>query len=278
MRILVTNDDGIDATGLHVLTRAVCAIDGAHEVIVAAPDREYSGSGASLGALHLIQPEVHRIRTTDLPTPEVWAVNGPPGLCVMFARLGAFGPPFDLVVSGINPGANVGRAIYHSGTVGATLTARNGNVSGVAISQSVSGFGVEGQGWDDAIADQHWETAATIGATVIRALLADLPVDPVVVNVNVPDLPLEDVAGWRTAQVGQIPPRAVATARLEPIAGHAEAYRVGMDWGEKVELDPATDGGTVEEGVVAISYLSRMVHEERPDVKAPQAALDELLG
>ena len=60
-----------------------------------------------------------------------WSVSGPPALCVMFSRLGAFGAPFDLVVSGINPGANVGRSVYHSGTIGACLTARTGtsNVS-----------------------------------------------------------------------------------------------------------------------------------------------------
>ena len=86
-------------------------------------------------------------------------MSGPPALCVMFARLGAFGEPFDLVVSGINPGANVGRAVYHSGTVGAALTARNGNISGVAISQAVTGFGVEGQGWDEMLIGQKWETA-----------------------------------------------------------------------------------------------------------------------
>ena len=105
---------------------------------------------------------------------EAWAVNGPPGLCVMFARLGAFGP-IDLVVSGINPGANVGRAVYHSGTVGAALTARNGNVSGVAVSQAVAGFGVEGQGWDEMIADQHWDTAAYVGSIVVGAVLSSLP-------------------------------------------------------------------------------------------------------
>ncbi len=278
MRILVTNDDGVDAIGLHVLTRAICGIAGDHEVIVVAPDREYSGSGASLGALHLIRPEVHRVHLADCPADEVWSVAGPPGLCIMFSRLGAFGPPFDLVVSGINPGANVGRAVYHSGTVGAALTARNGNVSGVAVSQSVTGFGVEGQGWDEAIAEQHWDSAATVGVTVVEALLADLPLRPVVVNVNVPDLPLEQISGWRHAEVGQVPPRAVARASLEPIPGHTEAYEVRMEWGEKLELDPTTDGGAVEAGMVAVSYLSRMVHEDRPDLKAPQTALDDLLG
>ena len=123
-----------------------------------APDDEYSGASAALGALHRIQPEVHQVRLDGLA--EAWAVTGPPALCVMFARLGAFGPPFDLVVAGINPGINVGRSVYHSGTVGAALTARAGGISGVAVSQAVRGFGVEGQGWDEMLTGQVWDGAA----------------------------------------------------------------------------------------------------------------------
>jgi 5'-nucleotidase len=113
MRILVTNDDGIDSVGLHVLARAMRPFG---EVVIAAPDQEYSGAGAAIGALHIIQPEVHKRQVEGIDT--AWAISGPPALCVFFARLGVFGDPFDLVVSGINPGANVGRSVYHSGTVG----------------------------------------------------------------------------------------------------------------------------------------------------------------
>ena len=155
---------------------------------------------------------------------EAWAVNGPPGLCVMFARLGVFGP-IDLVVAGINPGANVGRAIYHSGTVGAALTARNGGISGVAVSQAVAGFGVEGQGWDEMIADQRWDTAAVVAGEVVAAVLAAPLDEPVVVNVNVPNLPLDEIAGWRHATVGLLPPRTVATGHLDPIAGEGGRLR-----------------------------------------------------
>src|SRR5215211_4115415 len=124
---MVTNDDGMGCEGLRVLARVM----GRHgDVVVVAPDSEYSGSSASIGALNRIQPEVVRV---DLPgVDEAWALSAAPALCVTFARLGAFGPPPDLVVSGINPGANVGRAIYHSGTVGAAVTARNGGINAVA--------------------------------------------------------------------------------------------------------------------------------------------------
>jgi 5'-nucleotidase len=277
MRILLTNDDGIDSIGLHVLGRALCAMPGDHEVVVVAPDREYSGAGASLGALHLIRPEVRTARIDGWHGSDVWAVSGPPALCVMFARLGAFGAPFDLVVSGINPGANVGRAVYHSGTVGAALTARNGNVSGVAVSQSVSGFAVEGQGWDETIRDQHWESAAAVGCAVVQGLLDDLPEQAVVVNVNVPDVPLDEISEWRFADVGRLPPQTMATATLEPISGHDGAFDVKMAWGDPNVLDPATDGGTVGAGIVSITYLSRLVHEPRDEIDGPARELDALL-
>ena len=113
MRIFVTNDDGIDSLGLHILARAMLPFG---EVVVGAPDTEYSGASSSFGALHLIRPELQIANIEGID--EAWSITGPPALCVMFARLGAFGEPFDLVVSGINPGANVGRSVYHSGTGG----------------------------------------------------------------------------------------------------------------------------------------------------------------
>ena len=278
MRILVTNDDGIDSIGLHVLARAICDLEGDHEVIVIAPDQEYSGAGAAIGALHLIHPEVRRADIDDCPADAIWKVSGPPALCVFFARLGAFGGPFDLVVSGINPGANVGRSVYHSGTVGAALTGRNGHISGIAVSQAVTGFGVEGQGWDDAIQSQHWESAATVAATVAQSLLDDMPIEPVVVNINVPDAPIEELGTWKFARVGDRPPRSMATATLRPIPGHRDAFTVEMGWGEAEELAPDTDGGIIERNDVAITYLTRLQHENRNDLGSIPKALDSLLG
>jgi 5'-nucleotidase len=277
MRILVTNDDGIDSEGLHVLARAICAIPGGHDVVVAAPDREFSGAGAALGALHLLEPEIVRRSIPDCDA-ETWTLNGPPALCVMFARLGAFGAePFDFIVSGINPGANVGRAVYHSGTVGATLTGRNGHVSGLAVSQAVSVMGVEGQAWEEMIEGIHWETAAELAATMTQALIEDLPTEPVVVNLNVPDLPIDEIRGWRHGVVGVQPPRSVSAVELTPIEGRDGSFKVAMSWGEKLDLDPVTDGGLVEEGYVSVSYLTRLEHHVRPDAAHADKALDALL-
>jgi 5'-nucleotidase len=273
MRILVTNDDGIDSVGLHVLARAMVRHG---DVVVGAPDREYSGAGAALGALHLIQPEVRHANIEGVET--AWAVNGPPGLCVMFSRLGVFGPPFDLVVAGINPGANVGRAVYHSGTVGACLTARNGGVSGVAVSQAVTGFGIEGQGWDDMIKDQKWEAAAEVADVVVGGLIASPPDKPVVVNVNVPNMPVAEMQGWRHSDIGTVPPRSMAGATLVPMTGHDGAYTVQMNWGEALELPVDTDGGAVEAGYVSVTCLSRIKHEPRDDLAGAWGALDGALG
>ena len=249
MRILVTNDDGIDSVGLHVLARAMRPYG---DVVVIAPDAEYSGASAAFGALHTIQPEVCRRQLDGID--ETWAVTGPPALCVMFARLGAFGPPFDLIVSGINPGANVGRSVYHSGTVGATLTGRNGGVSGVAVSQSVREL-----------------------ENVVERLVAELPTEPVVVNLNVPNVALDEIKGWRRTVVGTLPPRAMAAAVLEPKEGHDGTFHVRMGWGDPVALPSETDGGAVELDEVSITFLGRLMEDESstalPVVEAGLASL-----
>ncbi len=272
MRILVTNDDGIDSTGLHVLARHLRPLG---EVVIVAPDREYSGFGAALGTLHTMAPEVHR-ETID-GIDEAWSVGAPPAMCVFFARLGVFGH-VDLVVSGINPGINVGRAIYHSGTVGAVLTARNGGMSGIAVSQSVIGFGVEGQAWDEMLVGQQWESAAQVAASAAAGLLADLPEDPVVVNLNVPNVPVDEIAGWRHAEIGHAPPRSIASATLVPREGYHDSFEVEMAWGDAQALDPVTDGGTVEAGAVSVTYISRFQPESRQDLGAVEKHLSALVG
>ena len=265
MRILVTNDDGIDSDGLRHLALAVRDLG---DVTVVAPDAEYSGASAALGTLHQIHPEVHRASMEGLS--EVWAVSGPPALCVMFARLGAFGPPFDLVVSGINPGVNVGRSVYHSGTVGAAITARAGGISGIAVSQAVHGYGVEGQGWDEMLSDQCWEGAAEVAGAVAAALVAEPSPAPVAVNVNVPNKAVSSMAGWQRTTVGRVPPRVISDALLEPKVGHPGTFRVAMKWGDAVSLPEGTDGGAVERDLVSVTLLGSLtdrarLREEDPD-------------
>jgi 5'-nucleotidase len=182
---------------------------------------------------------------------------------VMFARLGAFGDPFDLVVSGINPGANVGRSVYHSGTIGAALTGRNAGWTSVAVSQAVHEGGVEGQGWDALLEHQEWSSAATVAGIVVHALVDDLPDRPQCLNVNVPNVSFDEIKGWRRTTVGVLPARAMRVAGLEPKHGHEGTFTVEMDWGEAVELPIETDGGAVQAGYVSVTWLNRL-HETDP--------------
>ena len=273
MRILVTNDDGIESVGLHVLARAMREFG---DVVIAAPDQEYSGASAAIGALHIMRPEVHRRNVDGID--EAWAISGAPALCVFLSRFGLFGEPFDLVVSGINPGVNVGRSVYHSGTVGAAVTARNAGITGVAVSQAVTGFGVEGQGWDDAVKGQLWGTAATVAASVVRGWSANRTEEPLVINVNVPNTPLDQIKGWRRTSVGMQVPRAVVNANLVPKEGYENSYTVDLSYGDPVPLPDHTDGGAVEAGYVAVTYVSRYDDVEHHGTDEIHGELTGLVG
>lgn len=272
VRILVTNDDGVLAPGILPLAQAMT--EHGH-VTVVAPDSEYSGAGAAIGAIWERVPHVTRHRLDGVP--EAWAVNGPPALAVMYARLGAFGDPFDLVVSGINPGANVGRSVYHSGTVGACLSGRNGGWSGIAVSQAAVGWGVEGQAWAEVVALQKWHTAATVASEFVRGFLRQPPDDVVIANINVPNLELADIHGWAVTDVGEPPPRAMSQATLVPRTDQPDEFDVDIAWGDPVDLPDHTDGGTIERGKVSVSYLTRLEAEKRGDLGSAEAALDQLL-
>lgn len=267
MRILVTNDDGIDSEGLHVLARAVA---GHGEVTVVAPDREYSGASGSLGVLNEIRPEVHRRHVEGVQ--DAWAVSGPPALCVLFAGLGVFGRPFDMVVAGINPGVNVGRSIYHSGTVGAALTARSRGVPAVAVSQAVEGYGIEGQGWDDMLKGMHWESAAAVTSAVVGAITGHAVPAPMLVNLNVPNLPLDEIEGWQRTSIGRVPPRVIAEARLDPVEGRSGTFKVVMEWGDAVSLPEETDGGAVERNRVSLTLVSHLTDVDTPHDRSVEEA------
>lgn len=272
MRILVTNDDGIDSEGLGWLARAMAEHG---EVTVVAPDREYSGASVSLGVLGEMRPEVRRTRLDG--AADAWAVGGPPALCVLLACLGVFECSFDLVVSGINPGVNVGRSVYHSGTVGAALTARARGLPAVAVSQAVEGFGVEGQGWDEMLKGLRWESAAEVASTVVGALAGSPVPAPLLVNLNVPNQPLDAIAGWERTTIGRVPPRVIADARLDPMEGHSGTYKVVMEWGDAVSLPEGTDGGAIERNRVSLTMVGHLSDVDTPhDTTAEQAAYPAL--
>jgi 5'-nucleotidase len=269
MRILVTNDDGIDSVGLHVLARALQHLG---TVTVVAPDREYSGAGAALGALHILRPDIHRVHVDGVET--AWSVAGPPALCTRFAIQGAFGDGFDLVVAGINPGANTSiRTPYHSGTIGAVLTGRNHGISGVAVSQDVTVGAIEGQAWDEMLLGQRWDTAAHAATELVGRLIAHLPAEPFALNVNVPNVEVNDLRGYRTTRFAPTASRPMVGARLEPIPGHHEAFHAEPLWDERITFPDDTDSGAVDAGWVSLTWMGRIL-----EVPSPTGSLDDLLG
>lgn len=257
MRILVTNDDGIDSLGLHALANAMRPFG---EVTVVAPATEYSGAGASLGTLTFDEPiaRPHTIEALDGLT--TWSITGPPALCVMYAQLGSFGDPFDLVVSGINPGQNVGWSVYHSGTVGAALTGRNRGASGLAMSIGFNGKDVEGQTWSQIVDGMLWDTGATVAANIVEGMLANPSSSPVVINCNVPNKPIGELSGWDVATVGSEPPRKLVRGSL--IEGDpdelGDVFHLSMDWGAAGEADRGTDAWLVRNNTVAVSWLGHL--------------------
>ncbi|HUF96949.1 MAG TPA: 5'/3'-nucleotidase SurE [Ilumatobacter sp.] len=275
MRILVTNDDGIDTPGIGALAAAVAELG---EVVVIAPNREFSGASAAIGAIYRGAPTVERREFAG--GLEAWAVDGPPALGVFYASNGVFGEPFDLVVSGINPGANTGRSVYYSGTVGACVAARNAGWSGVAVSQHVSYGSIEGQAFEDLLVNQKWHVAAEVGAVFVAALLADLPTIPVIANINVPNLELDEIVGWDLTEVADVAFGSTQSGGLEPIDGMPGHFDVKLSWERQATEPPvSTDVGAVNNAIVAVSYLSPVTHQVgRTDLESAETALSKLVS
>ncbi|MFZ3394500.1 MULTISPECIES: 5'/3'-nucleotidase SurE [unclassified Rhodococcus (in: high G+C Gram-positive bacteria)] len=188
MKALIVNDDGIDSPGLAALARV--AVAAGLDVQVAAPHIERSGASAALSALEDDgKLKVSRRSMPELPDVDVLAVHASPALITFVASYGAFGDTPDLVLSGINLGPNTGRAILHSGTVGAALTAAAHGARAVALSLNASD-------------PSSWETAEYIAERAVRwSMEHGEPGE--VLNVNIPDVPVEELHGLREAQLAE---------------------------------------------------------------------------
>jgi 5'-nucleotidase len=185
--VIVTNDDGIGSEGLWHL--AAAAAQAGFDVVVAAPLAEASGTGSAIKAVQVdgrIAMQRH-----ELPEPAAgipaFAIDATPAFIVFAAVRGAFGPEPRYVLSGINRGPNTGRAVLHSGTVAAAMTASGYGLASAAFSLDV--------GEDSGAAE--WATAARVASEVIP-VLADVPAGAVL-NVNVPNLAPGRLAGIRAA-------------------------------------------------------------------------------
>jgi 5'-nucleotidase len=219
--VLVTNDDGILSAGLTVLAEA--ALAAGHDVAVVAPDHQYSGSSA---ALMSHEEDGHLVFVDERPPgldPSVRAigVKAAPGLIGFVASSGAFGFTPDLVLSGINIGANTGRAVLHSGTVGAALSASTHGVRSMAVSIASA-------------EPQHWETARAVVDRALEWLTAN-DIGDRVLNVNVPDTPLEKLRGIRPATLASF--GAVQAVVKEEGAGFVDLTYTKVEPGEEPDTD-----------------------------------------
>jgi 5'-nucleotidase len=176
MRILITNDDGIDSPGLHAL---VDALSGQHELIVVAPDGNRSGVSHAITTRHAVTIE-HR---HDLAVT-AYACSGTPADCVFLACEELFPVRPQLVVSGINHGPNLADDVNYSGTVAAAIEGSLLGVPSIAVSLGVDP--------DDLAADRYWAAAATVTRDVVERAKNHLRDPAIYWNLNVPNIPLAD--------------------------------------------------------------------------------------
>lgn len=230
MRVLLTNDDGVASAGLLALLDALR--DAGHDVLVVAPDRDHSGCGGAIGPLHLSGKILFERVTTSDGHPMI-AVDGPPALCVTAACLGGFGPPPDVVVSGVNPGANTGRAVLHSGTVGAALTAVNLGRAAVAVSIQSGGA-------------LYWRTACDVATSLVPWLGRQKA--PAALNVNVPNRPGHEVRGVYAGLLAEV--GIVQAAVAETDDGVLE-----LTLPADLPAQPGTDTALVRDGCVSVTPL-----------------------
>lgn len=250
MRICVTNDDGIDGSGIAIMASRLVEVG--HEVTIVCPDRDMSGVGTSTGGdlrssggVLVVETAVNGVRA--------FAVDGPPSLCTLLALRGLIGDRPDFVVSGINAGPNLGVSTLHSGTVAAAITATNFGVPSLAVSL-VLGPGVR---------EGHFETAASVACAVID--IARSRPDGIVrmANLNVPDVALNHLRGILATELDPSPGfRSRGIESQE--AGHA--HRVKFLY-EMLDHEPsvASDVGAVRAGYASLGWLRGVDNAPRPE-------------
>ncbi|MDH3266242.1 MAG: 5'/3'-nucleotidase SurE [Gammaproteobacteria bacterium] len=241
MKILVSNDDGYLATGINVLTDALSAIA---DVVVVAPDRNRS---AASNSLTLNDP----LRVSKVGKNR-YKVNGTPSDCVHLALTGFLDEEPDLVVSGINHGANLGDDVIYSGTVAAATEGRFLGLPTIAVSL---------------VGDKlkHFDTAARIATELVLRLERDPLPSEFIFNVNVPDRPYDELTGIRVARLG-------FRHKSEPIVKSKDPHGRTIYWvgpaGTGQDAGEGTDFHALSEGAAAITPLKVDLtrHEALPQV------------
>jgi len=228
MKILISNDDGYLATGINALTDA---LEQVADVVVVAPDRNRSAASSSLT---LDRP----LRVTKVGENR-YSVDGTPSDCVHLALTGFLDDEPDLVVSGINHGANLGDDVIYSGTVAAALEGRFLGLPTMAVSL----VGRE---------QQHFTTAARVAAELVQKIERGSLASNMVLNVNVPDRPYKDLQGLHATRLG-------FRHKAEQILEDQDPYGRPIYWvgpaGRGQDAGEGTDFYAIEQGGVAITPL-----------------------
>ncbi|MEJ8567408.1 5'/3'-nucleotidase SurE [Elongatibacter sediminis] len=229
MQFLISNDDGITAPGIQVLSDWMRDLGA---VTIVAPDQNRSGASNSLT---LDSPV--RIREVG---DRMYRVSGTPTDCVHIALTGLLEQDPDMVVSGINAGANLGDDVIYSGTVAAAMEGRFLGLPAIAVSLVFNEK------------PAYYETAGRAVARVVERLRSDpLPADTIL-NINVPDLPWEDIKGFEVTRLGHRH-RAEPTVRMMDPRGNP-MYWIGPAGAEQ-DAGPGTDFDAVRRGYVSITPI-----------------------
>ena len=216
MRILLSNDDGIHAPGIQTLAKALREFA---EVQIVAPDRNRSGASNSLTL-------ESSLRTFTFDNGDIAVQMGTPTDCVYLGVNALMRPRPDIVVSGIN-----------AGTVAAAMEGRHLGFPALAV--SLNGY-------------QHYDTAAAVTCSILRALSREPLRTGRILNINVPDLPLEQIKGIRVTRCGSRHPSDQVIPQKDPRGN--TLYWIGPP-GEKYDAGPDTDFAAVDEGYVSVTPL-----------------------
>ena len=234
--ILVTNDDSVSAPGLLALVQEIHPLG---KVSVLAPDRNWSGGGHVKTLDRALR--VKEVRLAD--GTQAFASDGAPSDCVALATLGYFKEPIDIVISGINAGANLGHDVTYSGTVTAAMEAVIAGVPGVAISlETVDGH----------LGEIDYGPAAHAAAKIVRQVIENGLAHEVLLNVNVPFLPDDKIRGIALTRQGLRVYHSRLDERIDP--RNKSYYWIGGDAPTGVP-ERGTDVGALAEGFVSITPL-----------------------
>ncbi len=228
MKILVSNDDGVMASGIAMLANELSTVA---DIEVMAPDRNRSGASNSLT---LSRPL--RVRRLD---NGYYSVEGTPTDCVHLALTGFLDAGFDMVVSGINHGANLGDDILYSGTVAAAMEGRSLGLPALAVSMVGDNI-------------HHYETGALIAKHLVMKLQTHSLPSQTILNVNVPDVPPHEIRGLQVTRLGTRHTAAPVVKELDP-RGHP-MYWIGPP-GLEADAGPGTDFYAVNQGYVSVTPL-----------------------